>query len=182
MKNPVYIICFFALFLVPGMTSCKADHKNNPGKERVSIVSEQDTVPEKTKLQEKPVQTTYQTKDDAGHTITYASPYGAPTIMKFEEETFDFGTIKEGEKFVHEYKFRNEGKEDLKIQDAQGSCGCTWADFPKEPIPPGGSGIIKVTFDSNFKFGPQTKTVTITANTNPPRSFINITGNVTRKE
>ncbi|RMG80208.1 MAG: DUF1573 domain-containing protein, partial [Bacteroidetes bacterium] len=60
--------------------------------------------------------------------------------MVFEEERYDFGTINQGEKVSHSFKFKNEGDADLIIASARGSCGCTVPSWPKEPIPPGGEG------------------------------------------
>ena len=53
----------------------------------------------------------------------------------------------------------------LIISDAKGSCGCTVLDHPKEPIAPGATASIDVTFDSKGRIGKQSKAVTLT-NTN----------------
>ena len=45
------------------------------------------------------------------------------------------------------------------------SLWCTVPPWPRQPIPVGGSGEIKVQFDSSNKPGMQNKVVTITANT-----------------
>jgi hypothetical protein len=83
-------------------------------------------------------------------------------VMTFEEMEFNFGTIKQGDIVTHEFKFKNTGKEPLVISEAHGSCGCTVPEYPKEPIKPNGSGVIKVTFNSAGKMGQQDKTVTLT--------------------
>jgi hypothetical protein len=98
--------------------------------------------------------------------------------MVFEEERYDFGTINQGEKVSHSFKFKNEGDADLIIASARGSCGCTVPSWPKEPIPPGGEGVIDVVFDSNGKRGKQHKTVTVVANTIPATNVVAITGEV----
>ena len=59
--------------------------------------------------------------------------------------------ITEGEKISFAYQFTNVGNAELVIRAANGSCGCTVPEFPKDPIPAGGKGIINVTFDSNGK-------------------------------
>lgn len=109
---------------------------------------------------------------------TPAAPTGPTTTMSFAETEFNFGKVKAGEKVQHEYNFKNTGKEPLVISNAKGSCGCTVPEWPKEPIAPGASGKIKVEFDSKGKSGPQTKQVTITANTDPVQSIIYIKGEV----
>lgn len=86
-------------------------------------------------------------------------------VMQFDELEFNFGTIKQGESVTHEFKFKNSGKEPLIINTAVGSCGCTVPEYPKEPIKPNGSSVIKVTFNSTGKSGPQDKLVTITYDT-----------------
>jgi hypothetical protein len=107
-----------------------------------------------------------------------AAPTGPTTVMTFAETTFNFGTVEDGEKVRHAYKFKNTGKEPLVISNAKGSCGCTVPQWPQAPVAPGASGEIIVEFDSKGKPGVQTKTVTITANTDPAVSTLTITGNV----
>lgn len=99
-------------------------------------------------------------------------------VFQFEEETHDFGTITEGEKIQYAFKFKNVGTGDLVIRSANGSCGCTVPEFPHEPVPPGGSGVINITFNSEGKHGMQHKTVTLISNTVPNTKVLNITGEV----
>jgi hypothetical protein len=108
-------------------------------------------------------------------TTTPVSPT-APEIT-FEVETHDFGTLQKGAPCEYDFKFKNTGKEPLIIQNAQASCGCTVPQWPKEPIMPGQTGMIKVKYDSN-RIGAFTKTVTITSNAKTASKFITIKGNV----
>lgn len=107
-----------------------------------------------------------------------AAPAGPTTTMTFEETEFDFGTITDGEKVSHTYTFTNTGDEPLILSNAKGSCGCTVPSWPREPIAPGASGDIVVEFNSKNKKGKRNQKVTITANTNPPQSFIYLKGDV----
>ncbi len=109
-------------------------------------------------------------------------PTGPTTTIQFDESEFDFGTIDEGEKVSHTYKFTNTGSEPLIIKDAKGSCGCTVPSWPKDPVAPGATGEMLVEFNSKGKSGSQNKRVTITANTNPGQTFINIKGEVNKAE
>ena len=111
-----------------------------------------------------------------------AVPAGPTTTIKFAETEFDFGTVDQGEKVNHVYKFSNTGNEPLIISNAKGSCGCTVPSWPKEPIPVGGSGEIQVQFDSKGKKNVQSKKVTITANTDPAQTFLTIKGEVNAPE
>ncbi len=107
-------------------------------------------------------------------------PTGPTTSIAFEHTDFDFGVVDDGEKVRHTYKFKNTGNEPLIISSAKGSCGCTVPKWPAEPIAPGAMGQIDVEFDSKGKPGKQTKRVTVTANTVPAQTFLNITGTVNK--
>lgn len=100
------------------------------------------------------------------------------TAITFEKSTYDFGVITQGEKVHYDFKFKNTGKNPLIITTAQATCGCTIPEYPKDPIKPGEEGIIKVVFNSEGKMGKQDKIVTITANTNPVKTEINLVGEV----
>ena len=117
---------------------------------------------------------------------TPAAPVGPLTSLEFSETVFDFGEIMEGEKVVHNYTFKNTGKEPLIISNAKGSCGCTVPSWPREPIPPGESADINVQFDSKGKGkvggNNQSKRVTLTANTDPAQTFLTIKGKVNKEE
>lgn len=102
----------------------------------------------------------------------------AKTSVQFAQTAHDFGTIQQDTKNSYVFKFKNTGSEPLIIEDAKGSCGCTVPKFPKEPIKPGESGEIEVEYSPGKQQGAQTKTVTITANTNPITSTLNISANV----
>lgn len=102
--------------------------------------------------------------------------------LVFSENEFDFGTLEEGEKVEHVFKFENTSNNPLTISNARGSCGCTVPEWPREPIAPGESGEIKVKFDSKGKKGKQSKTVTITANTVPANTILTITSDVIKLE
>ena len=103
---------------------------------------------------------------------------GALPTMEFTEDSHDFGAIVQGEKVSYSFTFKNTGKGDLVISSAAGSCGCTVPEYPKGAVPPGATGIIKVTFDSSGKEGHQEKTVTLTANTVPNTKVLKIMATV----
>ena len=99
-------------------------------------------------------------------------------IMTLEADNHDFGKVTEGEKISYSFKFSNTGKTDLVISDAKGSCGCTVPTWSKEPIAPGASGVMDVTFDSRGKSGMQHKTVTLITNAIPNTKVLSIMGEV----
>ncbi|MGB0882196.1 MAG: DUF1573 domain-containing protein [Vicingaceae bacterium] len=103
-------------------------------------------------------------------------------FFEFVEEVKEFGTITQGESVSTTFRFKNVGKSDLIISSAQGSCGCTVPEWPKEPIKPGAEGKISVTFNSTGKQGLQNKTITLVANTIPNTKVIAIKGEVLAPE
>jgi len=117
---------------------------------------------------------------DAAQSPTVAA--GPTTEISFEEQRFDFGTVTEGEKVSHTFSFTNTGDEPLILSNARGSCGCTVPKWPREPIAPGKSSDIVVEFNTKNKQGQRSQKVTITANTNPPETFIYLEGQVNKAD
>ena len=99
--------------------------------------------------------------------------------VELDKEVHDFGTINEGDVVETEFIVKNVGETNLVISDAKGSCGCTVPEPPKEPIKPGASAPIKVSFDSKGKPGAQEKTVTLTTNSENGHETFKIKANVT---
>jgi hypothetical protein len=102
--------------------------------------------------------------------------------LSFEKLEHDFGTIKEGEVVQHIFKFKNSGNSPLVITNATGTCGCTVPQWPKDPIAPGKSGEIKVSFDSKGKSGVEEKEVYVMANTIPNKTTLRIKSLVLSKK
>jgi hypothetical protein len=90
---------------------------------------------------------------------------GKYPVMTFTETEFDFGDIKQGDRVEHTFEFTNTGEADLIITSARATCGCTVPEYTEEPIKPGKSGKIKVTFNSTGKKGQTSKTITVVCNT-----------------
>lgn len=102
-------------------------------------------------------------------------------VIKFEKEVYEFGKINEGESVSYDFNFVNSGKSPLIIKEATATCGCTVPEFSKDPIPAGGSSVIKVTFNSTGKQGLQDKVVTVVANTIPQKTEVHLIGEVLNK-
>ncbi len=107
-----------------------------------------------------------------------AEPAKPPTKINFGTNKHDFGTIKQDTENAYIFKFTNTGDKELVITNAKGSCGCTVPEYPKEPIAPGAEGEIKVVYKPGKQKGKQTKTVTLTANTEPAQTLLTISANV----
>ena len=106
-------------------------------------------------------------------------PTGPLPVVEFERMDHDFGVVTEGQKVTYQYNFKNTGAAPLIIQNAAPSCGCTVPDWTREPIPVGGTGFVKAEFDTKGKVGPNTKTITVTANTWPKQTTLKFKASVT---
>jgi hypothetical protein len=93
------------------------------------------------------------------------------------------GEINKGQVAEITWRFKNTGNEPLIVTDVQVSCGCTLADKPKEPIPSGGEGLIKASFDSKSQVpGNYNKEVTVlTNNKKAPRHVLGFSAQVVEK-
>ncbi len=100
------------------------------------------------------------------------------TTINFGQYEHDFGNIKQDSENKYVFTFTNTGTEPLIIETANGSCGCTVPNYPKAPIPPGGTGDIEVEYKPGKQENAQTKTVTVIANTEPKETTLRIKANV----
>ena len=115
---------------------------------------------------------------DTGTPATPPDP-NAPEIT-FNELVHDYGTVVQGSEATCEFKFTNIGKEPLILQKPVSSCGCTVPTWPQEPVLPGKSDVIKVTY-STHNVGPINKTITVNSNAKTSRIVLSIKGNVVAK-
>lgn len=68
--------------------------------------------------------------------------------ITFEKSVFDFGNVKPGSHTL-EFIFTNTGTKTLQLKNVSTSCGCTIANWSKEPIAVGEKGAIKATFTAS---------------------------------
>ena len=83
--------------------------------------------------------------------------------IEFEKVVHDYGDVPYNGNGECEFRFTNTGTEPLLVQKPKSSCGCTIPSWPNEPILPGESEVIKVTYRTN-RAGNINKTVTVTSN------------------
>lgn len=98
-------------------------------------------------------------------------------IIKFDKEVHDYGEIEQNANGQCEFKFTNEGKEPLILSNVRSSCGCTVPEWPRNPIMPGQSDVIKVKYDTK-RVGPINKTITVYSNSSVATVTLRITGKV----
>lgn len=102
------------------------------------------------------------------------------TSIEYVETTHDFGNVKYPGEYLYTFKFKNTGNLPLIIESATASCGCTVPNKPEDPILPGEVGEMDVIFrpKEGQQGQPVTKKVTVTANTDPQQSYLEISANV----
>jgi hypothetical protein len=91
------------------------------------------------------------------------------------------GTIAFGVPFTHEFKVKNISSENLHILQVRSTCHCTSVEWAQEPIRPGGTGIIKATYDSQRE-GDFFKVIMVSTNFDPAQTVpLAISGKVDKK-
>ncbi len=98
--------------------------------------------------------------------------------ISFDKLRYNFGKINQGESVSYQFIFTNTGQAELIIANAKGSCGCTVPKWPREPILPGESEGIKVTFNSAGKSGKQSKTITLVTNAIPNTIVLTVSAEI----
>jgi len=114
--------------------------------------------------------------------LSFTSLFAQKAKFVFEEETFDFGSIKEENGSVdHKFVFTNSGDAPLVIQGVRASCGCTTPAWTKQPVPPGEKGFVTAKYNPKNRPGSFRKSLTITSNADPASKVIYIKGMVESK-
>lgn len=114
--------------------------------------------------------------------VAFASQEGGADIT-FDKTSHNFGTFSEDNpKVTCTFKFTNTGDKLLVIHQAIASCGCTVPQYSKEPIKPGESGEIVVTYDGSGKFpGHFKKSITLRTNAKKEIVRLYVEGDMTPK-
>jgi hypothetical protein len=110
--------------------------------------------------------------------LSEAEKAKAPKI-EFNENTFNFGTITQGQSVDYIFQFKNTGKSDLVIRKTKASCGCTVINPSKSLLKPGETADLKVKFNSTGKLNRQNKSITVITNDpSQPQVTLRVTGMV----
>ena len=107
-----------------------------------------------------------------------------PAQIKFEKTTHNFGTFSEKEpKVTCTFTYTNVGEQPLVVNQAIASCGCTVPEYTKNPVKPGESGEIKVTYNGAGKFpGHFKKSITVRTNGSVEITRLYIEGDMTEAQ
>ena len=101
----------------------------------------------------------------------------AVTSIAFAETSFKFGQVQKDVPVKHRFTFTNTGTADLILETVKPACSCTATNYTKEPVKPGETGYIEAEFGAKT-LGTFSKTVTITANTDPKNVILAFDGEV----
>jgi hypothetical protein len=100
-------------------------------------------------------------------------------IIEWKETSIDMGNTPFNKSITVEFIFKNPGMVPLVISKVEPSCGCTVADFPKQPVLSGSEGQISVTFDAKTE-GFFSKTISVYSNSEEGLTQLYIKGFVVK--
>ena len=106
----------------------------------------------------------------------------AQADIKFDKMSHNFGDFPETDPVVKcTFTFTNVGDGPLVVHQVVASCGCTVPEYTQEPIMPGKTGTIQVTYSGRGKYpGHFSKSITVRSNAkSAERIKLTIEGNMT---
>lgn len=105
---------------------------------------------------------------------------GKKTTMEVNP-VFNAGKVALGEVIKAKFKVENTGDYALVLSDVKGSCSCTVADWTKDPIAPGESGIVEAQVNTeSFSPGKISRSIRILSNTEPNLTIVNVEATIIR--
>ena len=100
-------------------------------------------------------------------------PRQKPDILRF-----DYQNLAADGKVSHTFKIDNTGDAPLVLTRVIASCGCTTPEWTKEPIAPGKSGDVKITYNPAGRPGVFAKAISIYSNGKKGSYILTIKGKV----
>lgn len=107
-----------------------------------------------------------------------AAPAAAQGSIAFAETDHTFEGLREGEVARHVFAFRNAGDAPLRLTAVRPSCGCTTGDWPREPLAPGDTASIAVSYDAEGRPGAFERDVLVLTDGDPEYVTLYIRGDV----
>lgn len=102
-------------------------------------------------------------------------------LLTWKNEAVDVGDIPQGIPKLIEFELKNNGTKPVIITSAKSSCGCTVADYQKEPILPGKTALVTAKYNA-AALGGFTKTITVTTSVDEAVKVLTFKGNVLPNE
>ena len=104
----------------------------------------------------------------------------AQPILSVDNDTADLGTIRKDDVSQHSFRIINTGTAPLVILNVYSGCHCTKSEYSLEPVMPGDTTSVKVTFDSHGRApGYFTKLVRLRSNATPHPVRLYLKGRIT---
>lgn len=108
----------------------------------------------------------------------YAQQQGR-AVLRFDATTWNFGHISEtGGKVSHTFHFTNTHTSSIVIEEVISTCGCAVPVYSKQPIKPGKTGSITVTFDPKGRTNFFSKSIRIVSNSGQSVNTLQIKGTI----
>ena len=85
-------------------------------------------------------------------------------LLKIEQNYFDLGKIKKGDKKLIKVPFKNIGQESLLIKMVKSTCSCINAEPETKRLEPGQSSYINLELDTTDYLGKMSRTITVISN------------------
>lgn len=85
------------------------------------------------------------------------------SVIQFTKTEIDLGKVESGKKYAVDFHFVNKMNKPLVIFSVKTSCGCTVADWEKNPLKPNESSKIRVVYDAENR-GAFTKSIRVSSN------------------
>lgn len=102
-------------------------------------------------------------------------------LLTWKSDAVDVGDIPQGVPKLIEFELKNNGTTPVIITSAKSSCGCTVADYQKEPILPGKTALVTAKYNATA-LGGFTKTITVTTSVDEALKVLTFRGNVLPNE
>ena len=101
----------------------------------------------------------------------------ATSSIEWTKTEHDFGRIKQHIPVTATFEFKNPSMIPLVILSVEPQCGCTVADYTREPVKYGKSGAVSVSFDARNN-GYFQKSILVTTNTDQGSTTLIVKGEV----
>src|SRR3954469_20382546 len=105
----------------------------------------------------------------------------AQARLEITESKKNFGSVKRGEIIKNLYEIKNSGDEPLVLTDAEVACSCTNVEFTKQPVLPGKTTTVTVTFNTATVYGRQDRIVLLKSNDPKSPARLRFKGTVSRE-
>lgn len=97
--------------------------------------------------------------------LNSALGFGQEAEFSIDKSVHKFPDTKQGEVISHDYLITNTGDAPLIISNYKVGCTCTQVKLPAEPIQPGETFALNVTFDTHEKYYYQDRDILLVTNT-----------------